>query len=55
MNQSAARQERQFGYNNDYTDIIEIPGSMDREALLVCNHEYTNANIMFPPRPTQRS
>ncbi len=48
MNQSAARQARQFGYNNDYTDIIAIPGSKGLEALLVCNHEYTNPNIMFP-------
>ena len=47
-NQSVARQERQFGYNNDYTDIIEIPGCRGREALLVCNHEYTNNAIMFP-------
>lgn len=48
-NQSAARQERQFGYNNDYTDVIEIAGTRGREALLVCNHEYTNDAIMFPP------
>jgi secreted PhoX family phosphatase len=24
--QTAAAQERQFGYNNDYSDILEIPG-----------------------------
>ncbi len=46
--QSPARQERQFGYNNDYTDVIVIPGTGGREALLVCNHEYVNPNIMFP-------
>jgi hypothetical protein len=46
--QSPERQARQFGYNNYYLDIIPIPGSGDREALLVCNHEYTNPPIMFP-------
>jgi secreted PhoX family phosphatase len=47
-NQTAAAQERQFGYNNDYSDILEIPGSKGRRALLFANHEYTNENIMFP-------
>ncbi|MGX1159961.1 hypothetical protein FBY31_1678 [Arthrobacter sp. SLBN-100] len=47
-NQSAASQEKQFGYNNDYTDILEIPGSKGRRAVLFANHEYTNDAIMFP-------
>ena len=47
-NQTAAAQERQFGYNNDYTDILEIPGSKGRRAVLFANHEYTNESIMFP-------
>lgn len=47
-NQTAAAQEGQFGYNNDYTDILEIPGSKGRRAVLFANHEYTNENIMFP-------
>ena len=47
-NQSAAAQARQFGYNNDYTDILEIPGSKGRRAVLFANHEYTNETIMFP-------
>ncbi|WP_457963290.1 PhoX family phosphatase [Arthrobacter sp. D1-29] len=47
-NQTAAAQEQQFGYNNDYTDILEIPGSKGRRAVLFANHEYTNENIMFP-------
>ncbi|MEW9872695.1 PhoX family phosphatase [Arthrobacter sp. HS15c] len=47
-NQTAAAQEKQFGYNNDYTDILEVPGSNGRRALLFANHEYTNENIMFP-------
>ncbi|WP_406636773.1 PhoX family protein [Pseudarthrobacter quantipunctorum] len=48
LNQTAAAQEKQFGYNNDYTDILEIPGSKGRRAVLFSNHEYTNENIMFP-------
>lgn len=47
-NQTAAAQARQFGYNNDYTDIVEIPGSKGRRAVLFTNHEYTNENIMVP-------
>lgn len=47
-NQTAAAQARQFGYNNDYTDILEIPGSKGRRAVLFANHEYTNEAIMFP-------
>ena len=46
-NQSAEAQAKQFGYNNDYLDIIET-GRSGTSALLVCNHEYTNENIMFP-------
>jgi uncharacterized protein len=47
-NQSPETQARQFGYNNDYLDIIETNRQGTR-GLLVCNHEYTNENIMFPP------
>jgi secreted PhoX family phosphatase len=46
--QTAAAQEKQFGYNNDYTDILEIPGTKGRRAVLFANHEYTNESIMFP-------
>ena len=51
----ARAQELQFGYNNDYVDIL-----VDRRgltALLCCNHEYTNRVIMFPPTagPEQES
>ncbi|MDQ0755348.1 PhoX family phosphatase [Arthrobacter sp. B3I4] len=45
--QSAAAQARQFGYNNDYTDILPLDGK-DRRAVLFTNHEYTNEDIMFP-------
>ncbi|MBT0769560.1 PhoX family phosphatase [Kineosporia sp. J2-2] len=48
---SAKAQALQFGYNNDYLDIIETNGR-GTEALLVCNHEYTNRAIMFPPTET---
>ncbi|MFD1214680.1 PhoX family protein [Arthrobacter sp. GCM10027362] len=47
--QTPESQAGQFGYNNDYLDIIEIPGSKGRRAVLFSNHEYTNEGIMFPP------
>lgn len=37
--------EKSFGYNNDYLNII---AEDDTHGLLVCNHEYTNEEIMFP-------
>lgn len=46
-NQTAAAQARQFGYNNDYIGFIPLDGSSDH-GLLVVNHEYTNAELMFP-------
>lgn len=48
LNQTGAAQAGQFGYNNDYSDIIEIPGSDRLRAILFANHEYTNETIMFP-------
>ncbi|MGW5958450.1 PhoX family protein [Methylorubrum thiocyanatum] len=45
--QSAARQERQFGYNNDFVGFIPLDAA-GRRGLLVVNHEYTNAELMFP-------
>ncbi|WP_108883444.1 alkaline phosphatase PhoX [Anderseniella sp. Alg231-50] len=45
--QTAARQHRQFGYNNDYIGIFKIADRPDN--LLMCvNHEYTNPEVMFP-------
>ena len=44
----AEAQERQFGYNNDYLDIL-VTDRRGRRALLCCNHEYVNREIMFPP------
>ena len=46
--QTPEAQATQFGYNNDYLDIIETSRN-GTSALLVCNHEYTNETIMFPP------
>ncbi|WP_454850226.1 PhoX family protein [Rhizobium binxianense] len=45
--QSAAAQNRQFGYNNDYVGYIPLEGS-SQHGLLVVNHEYTNPHLMFP-------
>jgi len=45
--QSAAAQARQFGYNNDYTDILPLDAK-GRRAVLFTNHEYTNESIMLP-------
>ncbi|MGD7733740.1 PhoX family protein [Propionibacteriaceae bacterium G57] len=43
--QSELSAEKQFGYNCDYLNILaESP----TKALLLCNHEYTNEDIMFP-------
>ena len=47
QNQSAEKQARQFGYNNDYLDIIAEPNGT--RGVLIANFEYTNESIMFPP------
>jgi hypothetical protein len=45
MNQTAAAQAQQFGYNNDYVGFAEVePG----RGMLCVNHEYTNEEVMFP-------
>lgn len=43
--QSAAAQKKQFGYNNDFVAVLPLD---NQRALLVCNHEYTNPELMFP-------
>ncbi len=47
MNQSAEAQQKQFGYNSDYTGYLPIDGSSEH-GLLVVNHEYTNEELIFP-------
>ncbi|MCW4354817.1 PhoX family phosphatase [Hoyosella sp. YIM 151337] len=45
-NHTAAAQEKQFGYNNDFAALLPIPGAAS-EYLLVVNHEYTTEPAMF--------
>uniref|UniRef100_UPI002582DB0E alkaline phosphatase PhoX n=1 Tax=Arthrobacter sp. TaxID=1667 RepID=UPI002582DB0E len=47
--QTPGAQAGQFGYNNDYTEILRQ--SNGKKGLLVCNHEYVNPQIMFPAAP----
>jgi secreted PhoX family phosphatase len=46
---TAAAQEKQFGYNNDFIGLHPLPlGSKGGDRfLLVANHEYTNTGLMF--------
>ncbi|MEU0553380.1 PhoX family phosphatase [Dactylosporangium sp. NPDC006015] len=48
--QSADAQSKQFGYNNDFVAVLPLDRRGER-ALLVCNHEYTNEDLMFPNFP----
>jgi hypothetical protein len=52
LQQSAAAQLRQFGYNNDYIAYFPLDDSGAR-GLLCINHEYTNEEVMFPDLPRQ--
>ena len=47
MNQTAAAQLQQFGYNNDYVGFTPLNAAGTR-GLLCVNHEYTNEEVMFP-------
>ncbi|WP_327007019.1 PhoX family phosphatase [Dactylosporangium sp. NBC_01737] len=48
--QTADAQAKQFGYNNDFVAVLPLDRRGER-ALLVCNHEYTNEDLMFPNFP----
>ena len=54
--QSAAAQNRQFGYNNDYIGFVELPTrpNEDPRALLCVNHEYTSTRLMLPGLESRR-
>ncbi|GAA1096617.1 PhoX family phosphatase [Tsukamurella strandjordii] len=45
-NQTPEAQAQQFGYNNDFTDLIPVDGKPDT-FLMVCNQEYTTGKHMF--------
>ncbi|MFJ5799473.1 PhoX family protein [Streptomyces decoyicus] len=44
--QSATAQAGQFGYNNDYMAVLDVPDERHRQ-LMVINHEYTDEQLMF--------
>ncbi|MCA0154574.1 PhoX family phosphatase [Tsukamurella sp. M9C] len=45
-NQTPEAQAQQFGFNNDFTDLIAVDGKPDT-FLMVCNQEYTTGTAMF--------
>lgn len=50
IRQTAAAQERQFGFNNDFVAFMPLPPQSKRSnhGLLCVNHEFTNSRMMFP-------
>ena len=50
LRQTAAAQERQFGFNNDFVAFVPLPPNSKKSdhGLLCVNHEFTNAVMMFP-------
>lgn len=47
LRQTEGAQAAQFGFNNDFIGFFPIDGKSDH-GLLVVNHEYTSAEMMFP-------
>ncbi len=48
--QTAAKQLKQFGYNNDFIAFMPLPAGSNSSdnGLLWVNHEYTELHMMFP-------
>ncbi|MEO1251334.1 MAG: PhoX family phosphatase [Pseudomonadota bacterium] len=48
--QTAAAQERQFGYNNDFIGFhpLDAADASNARGLLCINHEYTSTRLMLP-------
>ena len=48
--QTADKQARQFGYNNDFIGYLPLPFDSQNpdHGLLVVNHEFTDPAVMFP-------
>lgn len=54
--QSAQRQARQFGYNNDYVAYLPVPSAAGvQRGVMVVNHEFTMPELMFPGGPGHKS
>jgi secreted PhoX family phosphatase len=54
LNQTAATQLQQFGYNNDYIGYLSLKpkSGQNARALLCVNHEYPIPGLMFPNFPS---
>lgn len=48
--QASGKQALQFGYNCDFIAFMPLPSALETSSrgLLVVNHEFTNAELMFP-------
>jgi hypothetical protein len=51
MNQTAAKQAQQFGYNCDYVGFLPFAADTPTSGMMFVNHEYTIPQLMFPGVP----